>query len=387
MKTSRLIPAFIVVVMLMVMLIPVTVTANGEEFDMSNVYEIEKQSGRDFVLLQFTDTHIQSKSHAEKDVFPYMRAWVNKVQPDMIAITGDGVNGIKDSDENADMKALIDEMNSYQIPWTYIFGNHEKDAKNGVKGFSAMLASEANTEGSYLIYREGDFTQSGRYGNYIVNVMQRNKLIYTMFFMDSGREYETFLPEQTAWYANAVKALSVEYCGEYAPFDNKVIPSMVFHHVPTDEYQYAANSVLTEKLIDSEDQHVYDNVMVGKVPSSVGSGANYEFGYGQRDGTAKNKRIHSAAEDKNSVDYNMYLDARSQAGFVSVAKDLHSTTHMFCGHRHTNDATILFEGITYTFGTKTGLGNSSGRRQIGCTTITIQNKTNEVSVQHKYDEV
>lgn len=385
MKTSRLIPAFVVVVMLMVLLVPSTFVESGDEFDFSDVYEIEKQSGRDFVLLQFTDTHIQSKTHAEKDVFPYMRDWVKTIQPDMITITGDGVNGDK-SGNNSDMCALIEEMNSYCIPWTYIFGNHEKDATVGVRGLSEILSAEANTQGSYLMYKEGNFTKNGRYGNYIVNVMQRNKLIYSLFFMDSGREYETFLPEQTAWYANAVKGLSVEYCGEYAPFDNKVIPSMVFHHVPTDEYQYAANSVLTEKLIDSEDGHTYDNVMVGKVPTSVGSGANYEFGYGQRDGTAKNKRIHNSYEDKNSVDYNMYLDGRSQAGFVSVAKDLHSTTHMFCGHRHTNDATILFEGITYTFGTKTGLGNSSGKRQIGCTSITIKNKTNKVVVQHKYDE-
>lgn len=386
MKTSWLIPAFVVVIMLMVLFMPTTLVASGDEFDLSYVYEVEKQAGRDFVLLQITDTHIQSKSHAERDVFPYMRKWVESVHPDMIVITGDGVNGDK-AGSNSDMYALIEEMNSYCIPWTYIFGNHEKDAKVGVKGLSAILSAEANSEGTYLMYREGDFTGSGRYGNYVVNVMQRNKLIYTMFFMDSGREYETFLPEQTTWYADAVKALSVEYCGGYAPFDGKVIPSMVFHHVPTDEYQYAANSVLMEKLIDSEDKHVYDNVMVGKVPASVGSGANYEFGYGQRDGTAKNARIHSATEDKSLVDYNMYLDARSQAGFVSVAKDLHSTTHMFCGHRHTNDATILFEGITYTFGTKTGLGNSGGKRQIGCTTVTIKNKTNDVAVKHLYDEV
>lgn len=384
MKKSRFMPVFAALMLLMITIIPSTLIAIGEELDMSNVFEIEKASGRDFVLLQFTDTHIQSKSHAEKDVFPYMRAWVNKVQPDMIAITGDGVNG---TSNNADLYALIEEMNSYQIPWTYIFGNHEKDAASGVKGLSAILSAESSSEGSYLMYKEGDFTQSGRYGNYIVNVMQRNKLIYTMFFMDSGREYETFLPEQTAWYADAVRALSVEFCGEYAPFEGKVIPSMVFHHVPTDEYQYAANSVLSEKLTDSEDKHVYDNVMIGVVPSSVGSGANYEFGYGQRDGSAKNKRIHNTSEDKNLVDYNMYLDARSQAGFVSAAKDLHSTTHMFCGHRHTNDATILFEGITYTFGTKTGLGNSARKKQLGCTTITIKNRTNEVSVQHKYDEV
>lgn len=350
-----------------------------DSFNEDCIFYIEKESGKDFVILQFTDLHISSQSQANRDVFPYMRKWVQQEQPDMIVITGDGVNGTSD---DSDMKALISEMNSYNTPWTYIFGNHEKDGSGGVKRLSKLLANEA-LNNSLLMYHEGLFTNDGRYGNYIVNIMQKNKLIYSLFFMDSGREYETFLPSQTAWYSQGVKHLSETYCGGFAPFDGDVIPSMVFHHIPTDEYQYASNSVLTKSFDDGT--YKYEYAKVGKVPTGKGSGTNNEIAYGQRDDILKNGRIHSTDADKALKEYSMYTDPRSEAGFVSVAKDLHSTTHMFCGHRHSNDSTIYFEGITFTFGTKTGKGNSTNAKQMGSTTITIENRTNNVSVDHNYD--
>lgn len=381
MKASKI--GLIGILIMMTVLIPLSpaigARATDKSFSDDQIFYIEKESGDDFVILQLTDLHISSPAQGERDVFPYMRKWVQQTQPDMIVITGDGVNGTSD---DSDMKALINEMKSYGIPWTYVFGNHEKDGTGGVKRLSALLAQEALND-PLLMYSEGVFTDEGRYGNYVVNVMQKNKLVYSLFFFDSGREYETFLSSQTQWYAEGVKQLSEEYCGGFEPFEGKVIPSMVFHHVPTDEYQYAANSVL--KTPCSDGTYTYEHVMVGKVPSGLGSGTNNEMAYGQRDDIAKNGRIHSAYEDKNLIEYSMYTDARSEAGFVTMAKSLHSTTHMFCGHRHSNDTTILYEGITYTFGTKTGKGNSTNAKQMGSTTITIENKTCAVSVKHNYD--
>lgn len=381
MKALKL--SFISIIIMLTVVLPViplgTASADEGAFSDDQVFYVEKESGDDFVILQLTDLHISSALQGERDVFPYMRRWVNQVQPDLIVITGDGVNGTSD---DSDMKALIAEMNSYETPWTYVFGNHEKDASGGVRRLSALLADEAS-KNPLLLYSEGVFTDEGRYGNYVVNIMQKNKLIYSLFFLDSGREYDTFLPSQTEWYAEAVKSLSKEFCGDFAPFEGKVIPSMIFHHIPTDEYQYAANSVLTRKYNDGT--YEYEHVRVGTVPRDLGLGTNNEFAYGQRDDIAKNGRIHSAAEDKALVEYSMYTDARSEAGFVSMVKDLHSTTHMFCGHRHSNDSTIFYEGITYTFGTKTGKGNSTNAKQMGSTTITIENRTNTVEIKHNYD--
>lgn len=368
--------------------------ASAEEdeglFDIGAAFTIEKSNTSDFKILQFTDTHVPNKAEGETKVFKYTRKWVDEVNPDLIVITGDGVNGSKDGN---DIKAVIEEMNSYSRPWAYIFGNHEKDNGLGIKGISAILQAEARREGTYLLYDENYMKGNGseqddRYGNYVINIMQRNSLIYSLFMFDCSREYRTFLPEQTQWYKEGVMELSEIYCKGYSPFEGKVIPSMVFHHVPTDEYQYAANAVLTGEFSESDNgtTHVYELVKTGVVPAKYGSGANFEFSYGMRDGVFKNKRIHNTDWDKELKEYAMYEDPRSEAGFFSVAKDLHSTTHMFCGHRHTNDATITYEGITLTFGTKTGYCNSANGKQHGCTAITIENKTNNVTVEHLYDE-
>lgn len=358
----------------------------ADAFDEDAMFYLEKSSGSDFVILQFTDTHIPSAQEGERNIFPNMRKWAEQLSPDLIVITGDGVNGTSDGN---DMKALIAFMNGLGLPWAYVFGNHEKDAAGGIAAMSKLLREDAMRENSLLLYDEGPFTEEGRYGNYVVNIEQRGKLIYSLFFLDSGREYETFTDAQTQWYAEGVQAISKRYLGSYAPFEGLVAPSMVFHHIPTDEYQYAANSVLSEPLTFTEEDgssYTYQNVKVGEVPKGKGSGANYEFAYGMRDGRVKNARIHSSEADKALLEYAMYEDKRSEAGFFSIAKDLHSTTHMFCGHRHTNDATVYYEGITLTFGTKTGSGNSAGGVQSGCTVAIIANRTGQVTVTHHYDE-
>lgn len=358
----------------------------ADAFETEKMFYLEKPSGRDLVLLQFTDTHVPSAAEGERNIFPNMRKWVEATQPDLIVLTGDGVNGTSDG---SDMKALISAMDSFGVPWAYVFGNHEKDAAGGIPAMSKLLKEEAAREGTLLFYDEGPFTAEGRYGNYVVNIEQRGKPVYSLFFLDSGREYETFTAAQTKWYIEGVKAVSEQYFGRYAPFEGDVAQSMVFHHIPTDEYQYAANSVLGSHYVFTEEDgssYTYQNVMVGEVPAGKGSGANYEFSYGMRDGRVKNARIHSTAQDDALEEYAMYEDPRSEAGFFSVVKDLHSTTHMFCGHRHTNDATIEYEGVTLTFGTKTGSGNSAGGVQSGCTVITIANRTNKVTVEHRYDK-
>lgn len=357
MKT--ILKSFIIIgeLIMLCLTIPIFFAPKAVEFDPLEVYDLSKRSGTDFTILQFTDTHVSGDAQGRREVYPYMRKWVEEVHPDLIVITGDGVQDAK-ADEA--MHSLIAEMKNYNVPWAYVFGNHEKDADVGVRGLSKIL-KEAAAEDELILYQEGPFTTNDRHGNYVVNISQGKKHIYSLFMMNTGREYNTFSDEQETWYADGVRKLSEMIYGEYKPFENKVIPSMVFHHIPTDEYQYAANKVLTGS-------YKFDNVKVGQVPSEYGSGRNDEMAYGQTNG-----------------EYLLYEDPKSQAGFFATAKDLRSTTHMFCGHRHANDATILYEGITLSFGTKTGRGNFDGYSRSGCAVITIKDKTNKVEVKHLYD--
>lgn len=54
--------------------------------------------------------------------------------------------------------------------------------------------------------------------------------------------------------------------------------------------------------------------------------------------------------------YCQYLPgvAPVNSGFVEKCKELGSTKYIFCGHDHENNASITYDGITYTYGLKTG---------------------------------
>ena len=43
-----------------------------------------------------------------------------------------------------------------------------------------------------------------------------------------------------------------------------------------------------------------------------------------------------------------------KSGFFDKCKELGSTKYLFCGHDHENNASITYEGITMTYGLKTG---------------------------------
>lgn len=54
--------------------------------------------------------------------------------------------------------------------------------------------------------------------------------------------------------------------------------------------------------------------------------------------------------------YCQYLPgcALVKSGFVDKCKELGSTKYIFCGHDHENNASVTDDGITYTYGLKTG---------------------------------
>ena len=73
--------------------------------------------------------------------------------------------------------------------------------------------------------------------------------------------------------------------------------------------------------------------------------------------------------------------------FFDQCLALGSTTHIFCGHDHENNASITHQGITMTYGLKTGPSPApwNSAEETGGTIITIHtasNQTASVDVQH-----
>lgn len=277
------------------------------EFSPDYFPEVEKKKGEDFTVMLFTDLQLWMEFSVNDTVYAMMDELVEEGKPDMIVLLGDNVSGLA---TNVLTETLVAKMESYGIPWAPVFGNHDVEGVMSLEDFSEAFESAEN-----CLYETGPSNLYGA-GNYAVNVTENGKIIETLFFFDNGRytEYdngvsaEVYLSqEQIGWYEWTVKGV--------AEAEGRTVPSMTFSHFAMPQFRTAIETLCEQ----GEDGYYY-------VPEELG------FGYCK------------------------YLPgvAPVDSGFFAKAKELGSTTHIFCGHDHENNASILYEGIRFTYGLKTG---------------------------------
>lgn len=286
----------------------VDVWSATDEFVLSDIATVEKQKDKPFKIMLFTDVQLWSDFGANDKAFELMDRMVEEGKPDMIVTLGDNVSGI-----STDILTLqfVKKMESYKIPWAPVFGNHDAEGNATLE-----WQGEKFENAEYCLFKKGPSNLYG-VGNYAVNIVEEGKVVETLFFFDNGRYYnygngvkkEIYMGyEQIAWYEWNVKGI--------AEAQGNVVPSMTFSHFAMPQFRTAIET-LCEK---GENGYYY-------VPEELG------FGYCK------------------------YLPgvAPVDSGFIDKAKQLGSTTHVFAGHDHENNASILYDGIVYTYGLKTGV--------------------------------
>lgn len=285
----------------------VEIWSAGDDFVLSDIPTVEKEPGKPFRIMIFADLQLWSDLGANQKVFELMDELVAEADPDLIVTVGDNVSGL-----TTDMltRRLVKKMDSYGIPWAPTFGNHDAEG-NATLNWQGDRFEEAE----HCLFRKGPSNLYG-VGNYAVNIVEGDRVVETLFFFDNGRYYkyangkksEIYMGyEQIAWYRWNVEGI--------AAATGAVVPSMTFSHFSMPQFTEAIRTLATK----GEDGYYY-------VPE--------ELGYG----------------------YCKYLPASApvDSGFIRTAKELGSTTHVFSGHDHENNASILYDGITYTYGLKTG---------------------------------
>lgn len=278
-----------------------------DEFDSDSIATVTKQKDKPFRIMLFTDLQLWSDILANNEVFRLTDELVDEVRPDMIITLGDNVSGI-----STDILTLsfIEKMESYKVPWAPVFGNHDSEG-NATLEWQADKFEKAD----HCLFRRGPSNLYGL-GNYAVNVVEDGEVIETLFMFDNGRYYdygaegkrEIYMGyEQIAWYEWTVNGM--------AAAEGKTVPSMAFSHFAMPQFRTAV-----ERICYQDENGFY------RVPEEYGSG------------------------------YCKYLPGTApvDSGFIDVAKRLGSTTHVFCGHDHENNASIAYDGIVYTYGLKTG---------------------------------
>ncbi len=308
------------------------------------VVSLEKDPDEDFVILNLTDIQLGTTSfQLERNrTRTILTALVEKVQPDLITMTGDISYGCGPA-----VYGICSMIDSFGIPWAPIYGNH--DFENS--GMSPETLAKVLKNYKHCLFKDGpaNLAVDPNYGvdekgNYVVNIVEREndgfKVVKSLVFFNSGSEGLTEL--QMDWYQDCMD--SVQQYGE-----GGVVSSVSFMHIPIQGYQEAAYAAFKTWNISLEESYTPEV---------------WEAGYEESFGV-----WHSG------IDYRESFEDADDV-FKSSGNDL-----VVCGHDHTNSFCIDHDGMTYLFSLKTGHGHSYEEGMEGGTEIRIDGD-GEATVRH-----
>ena len=253
---------------------------------------IEKDPNKDFTILNIADLHVSDfegpgENKKTKDLLQHL---IDITNPDLITLTGDQI--WTDHSKNALLRE-IRWLESFEIPWAPVFGNHDNEGTANLVWQSTRLE-----DAKHCLYKRGP-SNIGPLGNYVVNIEENGKIFKSLYMLNLGTD-DNFTQEQidfVEWNANGNKAKN-----------NNVYPEgMCFFHKAINAFNKAWRN------------YQYDNsIAIGDV-------------------------------------YRSFYIADSDCGneFFEMAKSI-NVTDIVCGHQHGNHFTIPYEGVRLTFALKTG---------------------------------
>ena len=309
---------------------------------------IDSAQQRDPNRLGTTQTERWATEKMEDCLFKYRRTAVERAQPDLIVITGDLVYGEFD-DAGTSLQALIQHMDSYQIPWAPVYGNHDNESRKGAIWQNTQLM---NAE--YCLFKKGETDGNG---NYTVGLRQSGEIKRVFYMLDSNSCYNAhdavknevirttgFTKTQLGWLYDLMEEIK-EKNGD------KPLPASACWHVPTQDF-VDANSKYSE---------ISSSFTINKTIK----GDEGDFGSLLEDNGIKGP-----------------FDAPAYAGkyFIDQLK-AYAVDSVFVGHSHQVNTSILYQGIRWTFGLKTGTYDRYNAGELGGTLITIGES---VQVKHLY---
>ena len=244
-------------------------------------------------ILQLTDQHLMYGFGAnDNQTLNLIEKLATADDYDLIVLTGDQTM--------APMtmrlyRTLINKMESLEIPWTFVFGNHDNDFCS----YENLLwvIDQADTE--YLQFKVGPEMTDGGYGNFKINFTYQGNVIYHAYFLDSKNEEETYTEEQGEY--GYLSEAQVAWYEDHVTQD--VENSVVFMHIPLRQFM----------LVDESDSS-YTGIF---------------------------------NEDKV---YPQGLDT----GFFQAMVDGAKSKGVFVGHDHLNDFSFMLDGILLAYGRNSG---------------------------------
>ena len=284
-------------------------------------YTITKSSDGDFKILHLTDIHIGGSLYTYQKDMKALRACFAEIEhakPDLVIVTGDMCFPLGIMSMNLNNSAPVQQFAAFMrntgIPWAFTYGNHDTEA------MSTLNKRELNEVYKSLSYKTSGnllypYVQPGITGrnNQLIELRNTDGTLNPgLFLIDSNaytgegiNVYDFIHDDQVDWYADEVRRMNEEA--------GHTVDSMVFFHIPLQQYKTA-----TELYIEGSDEVTYY--------------------FGENPG------------DHGGITNDLVCCSEYPSKLFDTAVELGSTTAMFCGHDHYNNASIEYQGIRLTYG-------------------------------------
>jgi len=342
---------------------------------------IEKEKGKDFKVLNFSDIQLTSQEALNKnnDVTKYslnlVDEIIDEVTPDLITLSGDQGYGEPNS-----IKAIGDVIDKYNIPWAPVFGNHDNECRSlSVRDQIKKYAEYPNCIFQYGP-REISATEYGeRGGNYIINIVERDDdgfhILRSIFMFNSGASsyevdptienkinnttYEHLTENQIEFYIWGLECAKKYNNGEYPK-------STIIEHIPITAYAHAFAEAFCAEY------SVYEFSRI--VSTAVGYTINESYKeYCWKDGY----------KDSFGVCYEMVCCSPVDDGIFEIITQYGSLDSMIVGHDHKNNFSINYHGVRLTYGMKSGTGCYFDSNLLGGTILSFDDENN-ITIEHIY---
>lgn len=269
----------------------------------------------------------------DRNCYSHIKSLIKQTEPDMIFITGDLVYGEFD-DSGRIFTDFVNFMDSFEIPWAPVFGNHDNESRAGVKFQCDKL------EGAkYCLFKRGNCTG---FGNYSVGLYKDDEIKRVIYMLDSHGCYNA--AEEETHIKSGIYEDQQNFMRETAKRAGRA-KSFQAYHIPGDEFK-----IVEEAKGYNPDERYIIGVDTVSNPGDFGSKGQILNGY-------------------------------SVPGYFDLLKEL-NTDGIFVGHYHTINTSILYNDVRWTFGLKTGVYDFYSNGQLGGTLITLDENLDQFSVVH-----
>lgn len=271
---------------------------------------INVSSSDEIKIMQLTDLHYTyGFDGLDRKTDKLLKRLVDKENPDVIVVTGDIVMTLI---AKRLIKNFVKTMDSFQIPWTIAFGNHEREF-HSIESIVNLLVS---LRSDYLYFDLGmdgfDYNKDGA-SNFKLKLYNDNNHLINLYILDSkanhndkdlkDNPYDYFSNKQVTWFNDELSS------------DN--VLSLAFFHMPNVEF------------------------------------LEYDGELGEK----------------------MWPQAKDTGFFDAIRNNDYKVKGIFVGHDHLNSFQFMYEGVLHAYGMSSGY-NAYGKGSKGARIITITNITN-----------